>query len=116
MPPPGMGIHEQTSAAIQRRLEEYLAGTDPASGELRSLALRLQALPLYADPSGAFALRPDGELVFVPGTQDLAAPTEWTTEVEPRWRAVALVAGCERYPELASLLLTSGRLREQTER
>lgn len=111
-----MDLPEQTSAAIRRRLEAYLASTDPALAELRTLAATLQALPLHADAGACIAIRPDGELVSVHANQPWTGPVEWTLDVEPQWRAVALVRGCEAYPELAELLVTSARVRERTER
>ena len=90
-----MNLNEQ----IQNRIDELMASCDNDPADLRGVARRLQALPIFPDISGCLALRPDGSLVFC----------EWDTwkcseEIELEFRLAGLVRGSEKYPELKSLL------------
>ena len=99
-----MGIDDQLSAAIERRWLQFVAGTEPELADRRALALRVRALPLYADLGACIAIRADGELISVVNDQDPARPGAWTREVDARWRTVALAVGSWSYPELKALL------------
>ena len=90
-----MNLKEQ----IQSRIDELITSSDQDPADLRGVARRLQALPIFPDISGCLALRPDGSFVFC----------EWDTwicteEIEPVFRLVGLVNGSEKYPELKALL------------
>jgi hypothetical protein len=84
-------------ARIGGWLEAYLAQPH-LDHDLRDVAA-FGALPLYSDPGGCLALRPDGRVVQVYWRK----PEASFHDAEPPWRTVALVAGAERYPELAEL-------------
>jgi hypothetical protein len=90
------------SAALQTQigtwLREYLAQPH-LDHDLRDVAA-FGALPLYSDPGGCIALRPDGRVVQVFWRK----PEASFQDAPPSWRTVALVSGAARYPELRELL------------
>ena len=67
--------------------------------ELRDVAA-FGALPLYSDPGGCIALRPDGRVVQIFWRR----PDASFQDAPASWRLVGLVAGAEKYPELRELL------------
>jgi hypothetical protein len=83
---------------IQKRIDELCANPKDTSPEQRTIALSLNALPVYPDWSGFIALRPDESFLFY--TEDGLVENC----VEPEWQLVALVRGSKKYPELESLL------------
>jgi hypothetical protein len=75
---------------------------DGTTAQMKRLTAALEALPLYGDPNGVVAIRPDGTIVTnVPG--------EYVCANEPtpkRWKAIALRAGARKYPALVLFLPT----------
>jgi hypothetical protein len=59
----------------------------------------LGGLPLYADMGGGVAIRANGELIGFVWDE----PQSIQPEADPHLRFLALVAGSQRYPELAAL-------------
>lgn len=79
-----MPLHatEELTVQIRRRLAEYLAHNAPDPLKLRSVVAQFAALRLVADTGGAFAIRPDGEVI----SYSWDAPHELTIVVDPRLR------------------------------
>ena len=101
-----MKLPDHLRHEIQRWLAEYIAATDPRLADHRALAVRLHALPLYADMGGCIAIRPDGDVIFVDIDQDWTDPER--SDLDPDWRTVALAVGSWTYPALATLLPPRG--------
>jgi hypothetical protein len=96
------------ASAIEQRLADFLADEDPRRADQRGLAAQLHAIPLYADLGACIAIRPNGELISVHSNQDWSKPKEWTPEIEPKWRTVALATGSRKYLEVKVLLPVKG--------
>lgn len=92
------------AAIVQQLLAAFLASESQPLAAQRSLAQKLGALPVYVDLAGCFALRPTGELLFVPSDQSWLDVQEWTADIAPQWRTIALAAAAHQYPQLAVLL------------
>jgi hypothetical protein len=58
------------------------------------------ALLLYADMGGRCYLRPDGQIL----RESVDSASSLARETDPKFRTLALVCGCEFYPELVALL------------
>ena len=97
MPP---RVTEELSVQIRHRLAEYLADDCPDPLNLRGVVAQFAALPLVGDMGGAFAIRPDGEVI----SYSWDVPHELTVVVDPRLRNAALHQGSLKYPELAPLV------------
>lgn len=102
-------LSPEMTRRAQERLEQWLASAT-ASADLRNIAARLQALPLYVDTGVCFLLRPGGELLEVRSDQS------WSGEVEYRPARFHLgeeeqvrAAGRRSYPELADVVDLIGR-------
>jgi hypothetical protein len=91
----------EVSALIARLLKAFLADSGAEPADLRGVAARLQALPLYSDMGGCIAIRPTGELIG--WAWDSPFEDVWPVE-DLRWRAIALAHGANRHRELRALL------------
>src|SRR5688500_12377523 len=87
------------SVVIERCLSVFLAGSD---SELKSIASKHRALPVYSDIGGTLFITPvlevlaldhDGGVVPIPETSE-------------KWRLVAVLSAAEKYPELQCLVPT----------
>lgn len=83
--------------AIEQRMREYLAETDPALEWVRDAVRAHHFLPLCFSMSSAVCIRPDG--TFWSWTGDWIEPV-----LGARLRRVALSEGAKRWPELAALI------------
>jgi len=77
----------------------YIAEHAKRHPEISAFVETLDALPLYADWGGGVAIRRDRELIGFLWDE----PQSIKVETDPHLRFLALVTGCERYPELVSL-------------
>ncbi len=88
-----------SSEWIIESTRRYIAESSQLYPDTATFIERVNGLPLYVDIGGGVALSPDGELiVFIWDEPQSIQPVS-----DPHLRFVALVAGSERYPELASL-------------
>jgi hypothetical protein len=99
-----MAVPVPLAAMVDARLAEFRGRDDEGLRGERELATRLGALPIYADQRGCYALRPNGQLLFVPNGPGGFDSTTWTDKVEPTWRQIALASAAHRYPEFKVLL------------
>lgn len=95
-----MIFDEQLSSLIAAKINEFIAG--PATGPmyLRNLVAEWNALLLVCDLDGYLALRPNGEIIFIPDEPSAVARLEH----DPVRRNLALVQGSKIYPELKQII------------
>lgn len=84
--------------AIEQRIREYLAETDPRLEWVREAVRAHHLLPLCFIMSSAMCIRPDGSFVW---WSEESAPEPL---LEARLQRGALYQGSKRWPELAALL------------
>src|SRR5262245_52101742 len=85
------------SAIVEGCLSAFLAGPD---NELKSIASKYQALPVYSDMGGTLFITPRLEVLALDHDGG-AVPTR---ELSEKWRLVAVVSAADKYPELQSLI------------
>lgn len=95
-----MPISPELAAQIELRLRECLADSTPDELNLREVVAKFGALPLALDWGGAFAIRPDGEIIMYLWDP----PHDLRIEHDTRLRNIALFQGSLRYPELKVLV------------
>jgi hypothetical protein len=93
---------------IQKTLTEFIADPEPylihcePPLDLRSLAKKLQVLPVHLDMGGCLALQPDGNVVSFLWDE----PDHIRTEPDERIRNMAYFQGSHKFPGLAVLVPT----------
>jgi hypothetical protein len=93
-----MGISDELSDEISLILNDYLTGTLTEKLGLRLIASKINALPLYVDMGGVFAIRANGEIVSISWDEEQVVVVE-----DERVRNVVLFQGSRRYPRLVGL-------------
>lgn len=91
------------SQSVSDRIVELVAINHAAACPA---AIQQQALVLYRGWGTDIAIRADGSFVLV--HEDSESEPLVNYEASPNWELMALVAGVERYPELAPLLPVRG--------
>jgi hypothetical protein len=99
---------------IREALANYLK--DPSrlglTTELAVLARALNALPVYADISGALLIRPNGEVLSVLSDQAWSDTAKFNLETDPVWIQRAYERCSARLPALrATMAELAARLR-----
>lgn len=95
-----MDISENILLNISHLLRRYIAETMLDDPEIKQLAIKENALPLFIDIGGVYAIRTNGEVIVIPWKED-----EGQTLVieDKRIRNTVLFQGSKRYPELERL-------------
>ncbi len=91
----------QMRAAIEMRIEEFLASDDPALEWLRDAVREHGFLPLYAGWLSTLGLRPDGSFVRWDQEHD---PETLKTLSSAYLQRLAICQGSRKYPELQPLV------------
>jgi hypothetical protein len=98
VPQPRWPISAEVAKLVAARVQVLI--DDPeVDEELRTLARESGGLPVYVDAGGCLAIHPEGSVI-----SKSWEPGGWEVERDPRWTMLAVVAGCEEYPELMALL------------
>ena len=58
-----MTLRTELQQLIEKRLDEFINSTEPDKLGLREIAADLNALPLFLDLGGCYAIRQDGEII-----------------------------------------------------
>ena len=101
-----MSVTSAQSKKIEAALRAYIANPEPyligsENGfDLRGLAAELNALPMFLDFGGCYAIRVDGEIVSFVWDE----PYSLKPENDPRIRNLVLFQGARKYPELDELV------------
>ena len=95
-----MAISQSLIEKIEARIEEFLSADSPKLEDVRQIVAKFRVLPLMYDWSGAWAIRPGGEIV----TFDYDPPYNLEIEHDLRIRNIALFEGSKKYPELEELV------------
>ena len=101
-----MSVTSAQSKKIEAALRAYIANPEPyligsENGfDLRGLAAELNALPMFLDFGGCYAIRVDGEIVSFMWDE----PYSLKPENDPRIRNLVLFQGARKYPELDELV------------
>jgi hypothetical protein len=87
--------------AIERRIEEFLADSDPRFEWVRRALRMHRFLPLYFGWFATLGIRPDASFVRWDHEEnpDVVRPLD-----EPYWQRLAIGQGAKRYPELTALI------------
>jgi len=88
-------------AAIEKRLKEFLASSDPRLKYHQEAARKHGFLPLYAGWLATLGIRPDGSFVRWEQEDDPETITELSN---PYLQRMAICEGAKKYPELRALL------------
>ena len=100
-----MTIELKYEQEIKTRFQEFINSTDTDQHGLRPIAAKLNALPLFLDMGGCYAIRPDGEIIVF-GWED---EKNFQIEYNPRLRNIALNQGSKKYPKLKELISTRSK-------
>lgn len=95
-----MKIANASSKLIARLLKEFLAESTPDPNDLRRVAAGANALPLFIDMGGIYAINAGGEIISF-SWDNLELPRE---ESDLRILNIVLFQGSKKYPELRSLI------------
>jgi hypothetical protein len=95
-----MKIANASSKLIARLLKEFLAESTPDPNDLRRVAAGANALPLFIDMGGIYAINAGGEIISF-SWDNLELPRE---ESDPRILNIVLFQGSKKYPELRDLI------------
>jgi hypothetical protein len=97
-----MVVSDENKQKIKQALTDYLAGApQPAFDyDLRDIAAKMQAVPMMSDWGGHFAIRLDGEIVSIDGSE----PDKVQIESDPRTIRIVLYQGSLKHPILANLV------------
>jgi hypothetical protein len=100
VPPIVMSNDTDFSRAIKGLLIQLRVASSPDPHGLRTIAGRLQALPVYCDMGGCYCIRPSGEVV------SFAWETPHAVQVEtnPLIRNLALCQGSKKYATLRKFI------------
>ncbi len=99
-----MELTAEMSRRIEERIDAFVA-SEEWHPDLRNLAARLRALPLYSDVGGCIALRGDGEVILVdPDYDGSDSPASRRWALDGGWPERVLRSGCQRHPELVDVL------------
>lgn len=96
-----MQISLELSKQIRQRLTDFVDESGPDSlVDLGRIVSQLNALPLMLDMGGAFAIRPDGQIIsFVWDKEE-----DFEVENDRRICNIELFAGSKKYPEVRQLI------------
>lgn len=96
-----MRISLELSEQITQRLTDFVYESGPHGLiDLARIVAQLNALPLKLDMGGAFAIRPDGQIISFVWDQE----EDYQIENDRRICNIALFAGSKKYPELEQLI------------
>ncbi|MBA3322342.1 MAG: hypothetical protein H0T45_12985 [Pyrinomonadaceae bacterium] len=101
-----MNVTSAHSEKIEAALKTFIANPEPyligleSPLDLRELAAELNALPMFLDFGGCYAIRPNGEIISF----DWDEPYNLESENDPRIRNLVLFQGAKKYPKLSELV------------
>ncbi|MGE0128833.1 MAG: hypothetical protein AB7U82_12200 [Blastocatellales bacterium] len=95
-----MNISCTSSKLIARLLKEFLAESAPSQLDLRRIAAEANALPLFTEMGGVYAINTHGDIISF-SWDSLELPKE---ETDPRIRNIVLFQGSKKYPEIRCLI------------
>lgn len=95
-----MSISRASSKLIARLLREFLAESTPDPLDLRRIAAEANALPLFTEMGGVYAINISGDIICFP-LDNLELPEE---ENDPRIRNIVLFQGSKKYPGIRDLI------------
>lgn len=95
-----MAVELEISQYIEDRLQEFINSKDEDKLDVRSIAAMLNALPLYLDMGGGYAIRPDCEIVVFAWDDE----ENFQIERDALNRNIALNQGSKKFPELKRLI------------
>jgi hypothetical protein len=97
-----MNITPELAVKISERIRNYVSLPSHGLEEAISVALSIEALPLYLDVGGVFAVKPTGEIVVISSDE----PHTLRIEDDPRICNIVFFQGSKKYPELSELVLS----------
>ena len=95
-----MEIATELSEQITSRLAEFINNPSNAA-DLRDYSQQVDALMLFLDMGGFYAIRPNGEIISCEWDSETLTPR---VEDDMRIRNIALFQGSKKYPELKALI------------
>lgn len=94
-----MELDQNTELLIRMRLTAFVNSLEPDRPGVRSVAKRIDALPVYESWSGFLAIRPDGAVLY--HDQETG---NTRIESDPLWVRIALRRAAITFPELSHLM------------
>ena len=88
-------------AAIEKRIEEFLAADDPKLEWMKPAIRKHTFLPLHVGWVAVLGIRPDGSLVRWDHEDDREAVKPLA---DAYWQRMAICQGMRKYPELGTLI------------